>query len=146
VRGIGWTFARGVSVALPLTIGCNATRYTLVDAVVLYEGKSGGTALNRSTAYVDGIGWPVFGAMCLVLLPPILVGLVGAFAYGFYYPTGSEVFLTPPMLIPLEILTSSAVSIGSAAPVAVAYANRRFHQSRETPRAAATPASAPEAP
>jgi hypothetical protein len=122
-----------------------ATRYTLIDAVVLYEGKGGGAALNRSTAYVDGIGWPVFGAMCVVLMPPLLVGVVGAFAYGYYYPLESGVFLTPPLLIPLEVFTSSAISIGSAALVAVTYANRRFQRlpdARSTAAATASPTAA----
>lgn len=123
-----------------------ATRYLVVPAVVAFEGKGGGTALNRSTAHVDGVGWPVAGAMAVVFFPPIVLNVGVAVAYELYAPGTSLTATGAATLLPVGIAASMAVLLGIAALVSVVYANRRFHAPSAAPGPAAPyPPSSPRA-
>lgn len=113
------------------------TRYVLTPAVVRFERKGGGTALNRSTAYVEGVGWPVFGALMTVYVLPLALFVIASFAYVWEFPGTESSTLTPAVLLPVEILTSASILLGVTALVSVVYANRRFHTATGGPAPAA---------
>lgn len=123
-----------------------ATRYFIAPAMVAFEGKSGGAALERSKTYIDGVAWPVAGAMAVVFFPPLLLNVGTAVGYEIYAPGTSMTPAGAAVLIPSGVVSSMAILLGLGALIVVVYANRRFHADDEASGAPAPyPASSARA-